>query len=301
MNKISKQLRVLTMLTLGLLTILGISQVNAEESNRSEIRDNLQSGGWIVIYGDLINEADYLEFGAAVAAAVICECVTPLEEFMKYQINEQIERFERSAIGISKLQIAQMLIDSFNGGGIYSLGNLEVEADLATYRRWEVVIYDEPRTYKCKQDLWPAGWTWSICTTTESVTKTIPLPNNFQPYIRFRLGDIVADPVTDSYDRIYLKNNCDRSISAAIRYENLEDVWTTGGWFNLDPGEENFVAKTQNTIFYTYAISQDGQLTWGGDDNYQTIRGSSEEYGFRKSTITTTSWGKWEQNFTCNN
>lgn len=153
----------------------------AESTNRSEVREGLAQGGWKVVYGDLINEADYALFIAAVAGAVVCECPGPIYEYFDSQSQAQIDKITASAPEIAQDALIDLLIQAFDSNG-QSLrhGRLEVSGGLATYKRWETVIYDEPRTYKCGNIL------GIPCTTMERVERTISYPNNFQPYFRFR-------------------------------------------------------------------------------------------------------------------
>ncbi len=103
------------------------------------------------------------------------------------------------------------------------------------------------------------------------------------------------------HDAVYLQNQCSRKISTAIHYKALDGQWITQGWWILAPGEKAFVAKTNNTIFYTYAESTDpvSRLYWSGSDYYDVIRGSTQRYGFKKQQITSKEWGTWTTNFTC--
>jgi hypothetical protein len=104
------------------------------------------------------------------------------------------------------------------------------------------------------------------------------------------------------HDAVYLQNQCNRRIQTAISYKAIDGQWATNGWWILDPGEKAFVAKTANTIFYTYAESIDPttpRLYWSGSDYYAPIRGSSQRYGFQKQQITMKEWGTWTTSFTC--
>lgn len=173
-----------------LLTLVTPLSAFAESSNRNEVRKTLAKGGWSVVYGDLINEWDYFEFTAAVASAVACECPTPVFRYFNAQLNAQIEKVQRTAPNIAYDALVDMIIRSFSGKGtVMRQGKLEIGAGLATYNRWEAVSYKEPRSTKCKAKLPFGGWTWVPCTTMVTVYKQVPLPNNFQPYVRFRFVD----------------------------------------------------------------------------------------------------------------
>lgn len=303
----NKRILSLTLLIVVLMSVLNPTISYAEETNRNEVRARLSEGGWFIVWGDLINEADYAEFIAAVALAVATENPGPIYEFFDYQLEAQLEKIQRTAPEIAQDALIDLFIRAFDSNGqVLQKGRLEVSADLATYKRWERVIYDEPRTYRCKQEFPWGGWTWSVCTTVERVEKTIPYPNNFQPYFRFRWvsggSSSGSSSSSQNYDRVYFKNKCNRKIQTAINYKNLDGEWVTEGWWSLEPGESAFVAKTRNTVFYTYAESiapRAERVFWSGDDLYRSIRGSQNTYGFRKKKITTQEWGTWTQNFTC--
>ena len=159
------------------------------DSNREEVRHNLSADGWHIIYGDSINEGDYIKFFGAVAAAVLCECTQPLEAYMNYQIEVQIQKISQSAPDIIQSSISSLIIDSFDGGGVLTISNLEIDAGLATYNNWETVIYDEPRTEECWAEGGPswARYKYSYpCIKMVEVERQIPLLNTFQPYIRYR-------------------------------------------------------------------------------------------------------------------
>lgn len=199
----------------------------AEETNRNEVRAELASGGWTVIYGDLINEHDYLEFAAAVASAVATENPGPIYEFFNDQLQAQVVKIGKQAPDIPQEVVIELLIAAFDSEGqVQRRGNLEISADLATYNRWETVIYDEPRTYKCKQDLLGVGWTWSTCSTMERVEKTIPYPNNFQPYFRYRwIPETPVEAQETPYGLVCLVNNTGWDINYRYR-------WGDGEWYS---------------------------------------------------------------------
>jgi len=288
------------------LSMLTPATSYAESTNRNEVRAGLAEGGWQVIYGDLINEADYALFILAVASAVACECPAPIYEYFDDQLQAQITKIEATAPEIGEDALIDLLIAAFDSDGeVLRHGRLEVSGGLATYSRWETVIYDEPRTKTC--------WTKGIiktkypCVTMERVERKIPLPNNFQPYFRFRWTSSQPGSGSSSdeqdYDRIYFKNNCARTIWTALHYKNLDGQWVTDGWWKLQPGGSAFVAKTRNINLYIYAESDDpaeSRLYWQGSDLHKSVRNSEQVYGFIHKTITTQDWGTWTESFTCN-
>ena len=82
-------------------------------------------------------------------------------------------------------------------------------------------------------------------------------------------------------------------------FKNLDDEWETKGFFNIEPNEEVYVAKTENRIYYFYAHSFDGKNTWKGDFK-DTVHGNQES--FKEKTIP--SYKKHGEHYTylnCNN
>lgn len=61
----------------------------------------------------------------------------------------------------------------------------------------------------------------------------------------------------------YVKNECKETIRVAFYYLDWENVWTTDGWWEIEPNEKIKPAiKTNNSIIYFYATS--ASYTWGG-------------------------------------
>lgn len=169
----------------GLLIMTPASR--AEETNRNEVRQAIETDHWQVVWGITINEGEYAKFLIAVAAAAETGNPGPIYQYFNDYLDRTIKKVARNAPEIGLRALHDLITRAFNSQGrVLRNGRLEVSAGIATYRRWEHVIYDEPRTYKCKQKLPFGGWTWSVCTTTERVEKDIPWPNHHQPYVRFR-------------------------------------------------------------------------------------------------------------------
>lgn len=240
----------------------------AEESNRGEVRANLAAGGWQIVYGDLINEGDYVEFVAAVAAAVACECPAPIQVWFDNQINAQVTKMQTAAPGVATDYLIRLLIESLdNNGQIFRTGRLELSAGLATYRRWETVIYDEPRTYRCKQNLPFGGWTWVPCTTVERVTREVPLPNNFQPYIRFRVtGTDATTGTTGQGGLTFVNSSAQRLCIAVGQYSGSLALWVSDGWWCVEPNQSIKPVSVLNYRYYYYYIL-------GRNEQYSEDRG----------------------------
>jgi hypothetical protein len=84
---------------------------------------------------------------------------------------------------------------------------------------------------------------------------------------------------------IHFENECDKTIWTAVYYLDFSGAWVTHGWWKLEPGQSAYVARTTNSIFYSYAHSDDPpdkRSYWKGDV-YKDVRG--ETCGFRKFQI----------------
>ncbi len=285
---------------LAVLCLVSVPKViHAESTNRNEVRANLERDGWFVVYGDLINEADYARFVAAVASSVACECPAPIYAYFNDQLQQQLTKIRKTAPSIAQNALEDLLVRAFNSKGrVLRMGRLEVSGDLATYKRWDTVIYDEPRSYKCKIYGPFDTWTWGVCWKTVRVEKKIPYPNNFQPYFRFRWTG--GEPTSaESNFQIKFQNKCSKPIYLAVHYLDLNDQWTTQGWYELAAGQASTVAYSRNSIFQYYAEAKNGNYKWEGTDAYRTVRNDSTKYGFKTTKINMTKYGTWTQGLTC--
>lgn len=308
--RVTKRLSTALALLLALVSFVATPlTVLAEETNRNEVRAGIAQGDWQVVYGDLINEADYAEFVLAVAAAVASENPAPIYAFFDAQLEAQLAKIEQTAPEIAGQALVDLLLRAFDSQGqVFRNGRLELSAGVATYKRWERVVYDEPRTYRCKQDLPfpPGAWTWSICTTTERVEKIVPYPNNFQPYIRFRWiasGQSGQSGQSGGHD-FYFRNNCSKPIRLMLRYKQLSGEWRTQGWYNFDGNEASYLnaepgvrLRSNNSVFYYYAESTDGRTSvWSGDE---TREFNGESWPMKRKELTLDSDGDWSLGIRC--
>jgi hypothetical protein len=158
----------------------------AEESNRSDVMKNVEKGWNKTAWGVVVNDAEYLKFTAAVAKAIATENPAPVMRYFEDMVRRNISKFKKEAGGIAEEVLWEAIVDGMKNGKISKFDRLELKAGLATWQRWQIVSYHEPRTYKCKQSLPFGGWTWGVCTTTELVRKRVSLPNWHQPFVSIR-------------------------------------------------------------------------------------------------------------------
>lgn len=102
-----------------------------------------------------------------------------------------------------------------------------------------------------------------------------------------------------NYFRLHYKNRCYKTIYTALHYRDRDNRWITNGWWKLNRGQEAFVARTRNRIYYIYAQSEDGQDFWRGSGRYSfRVRGQGP-FNFQENRIGSNEWGKFTQEFTC--
>lgn len=120
----------------------------------------------------------------------------------------------------------------------------------------------------------------------------------------YKLNEISAMAAIKDYYEIYLSNKTEVRLSAAIRYEDLNNNWITAGWYNLDPEDSFLVARTRNNKYYCYAesIAELGNRSyWSGSALSLPIRESDCNYGFFEGKVSSQGWGRFTQSFTSTN
>lgn len=296
--------RLLTSGLLIFLTLLFPAVVLAEESNRNEVRAGLADGGWSVVYGDLLNEGDYVEFGIAVAEAIVIENPAPIYAFFSSQLQAQVTKIESTAPEIGRQAIEDLLLRAFDGdGSIVRHGRLEISAGLATYKRWERMVYDEPRTYTCYE--------WGVpypCITMERVERRVDLPNNFQPYFRFR---IAAPPNTGtpgsstqgSPSYISVTNHCEEDLWFALAYRNALGILEADGYWAIKPhttqqlitntinGQGGNPVQIYDPYIYYEAKTSSQSKVWSGDYPFSWFIGANQNLS-QSARMRAVNWSK---------
>ncbi len=173
----------------GLIAILSICLVVISpvwaESNKSDVRRSKEDG-WNVAWGNEINHAKELQFSGAVAASVACICTAPLQGFVAAELESTATTIANQLTDVSKKFVIKLLLDSLENGGVKRISRFDLEAGLATYNHWRKVIYHEPRP---RMGRCGPSWARFNCPEEahmEEVERKVPLPNTFQPYVRFR-------------------------------------------------------------------------------------------------------------------
>ncbi len=82
--------------------------------------------------------------------------------------------------------------------------------------------------------------------------------------------------------RIVMDNQCNQELYIAMRYKNAAGDWVNEGYYPT-PRYSQVVKAASSDYFYYYAISKNGNLSWDGEDNFQTFY--DERIGLRKRNI----------------
>jgi hypothetical protein len=160
-----------------------------EDSNRNEVRENLERGGYSVIWGKNFTEGDWIEGTKAIAESVAAENPGPFLRWFGQVLQDNFTKIERNLPGVARRDIERLILESLRNKRFVTIRGLHIEAGFATYNRWKRVVYDEPRTGQRKVRLYPGGpWTYVPYAYTERVEKKIPLPNWHQFYIRYKIN-----------------------------------------------------------------------------------------------------------------
>jgi hypothetical protein len=167
---------------LAVLAMLGTMPARAQDSNRNEVRGRVAEGGWEIVWGELVNEAEYAKMVAALYTG------SPEAYFSDY-LDRTIARVQRTAPDVGKQAILNAMQRAFRDNGrSFQLGKVGVKAGIATYQRWNDVIVDVPDGVERYRIDGPFGtWTYGYRPRMKRVERRIPLPNHHQPYVGFRI------------------------------------------------------------------------------------------------------------------
>ena len=129
----------------------------------------------------------------------------------------------------------------------------------------------------------PFSGEWKYTDSNSNSNKSNNTENFYNPYQNLLDTQKTLESLPT---QIYLKNETDETIWTSITYLDVDNQWQTKGWWKLKPNEEAFVAQTHNRYFYVYAVSGDGNSSWGGSDYYNNVSDSKKVYGFVQCEIT---------------
>lgn len=112
----------------------------------------------------------------------------------------------------------------------------------------------------------------------------------------YSVNTVVYEKPKLTYDKLYVRNSCHKTIEVAVSWMDLDKVWTEKGFWTIAPGETIYLGNTRNSNYYIWAQSLDGVFSWTGD--FETSYGKYTLPMIARK-ITTDTWGSWVQNFTC--
>jgi hypothetical protein len=127
-----------------------------EVTNRNDVRASIASGGWVIVWGDLINEADIVSLIVSVPTGTV-------GVWVQQQVQAQLQKFQQSLDTVSDDVIAQaidfltQLLENQQSGE-QDINGIGIKAGIATYTRKE-----------------------------KNALLSISLPNNHQPYFGLRV------------------------------------------------------------------------------------------------------------------
>jgi hypothetical protein len=168
----------------------GLSAANdGNGSNRNEVRARVAAGGWTVMWGVNVNEAEYARFIAAVAAAVASVNPAPIAQYISDYAERTWLKVKAAFPGAVKSAVIGFILRAIKSGGSQTrFGSMGVKAGVATYQRWYHVsarVPDGTERYKIHG---PWGtWTWGYRPKFKTIQRKISLPNHHTPYVAFRI------------------------------------------------------------------------------------------------------------------
>lgn len=133
-----------------------LNSTMTEVTNRNQVRAGIAAGGWSIVWGDLINEADIITLIISVPTGNVGTWVSQ-------QVDAQVKKFNQSLNDVSGDVVNQAtnylkgLLDRRQSGE-REIDGLGVKAGIATYHR-----------------------------KLKTILGSTPLPNNHQPYIGVRV------------------------------------------------------------------------------------------------------------------
>jgi len=121
----------------------------AHETNKWQVRHELESHGWWVAYGEEIGTDEYFAFAAAFAASVATENPGPVLAYIQELVTTSIQtlatnaasEFSTQILNLSKQLIANAIDDALRTGRVtnIALEGIDLQIGLAKYWRREVV------------------------------------------------------------------------------------------------------------------------------------------------------------------
>jgi hypothetical protein len=151
----------------------------AEDSNRNDVRANLEKDGWSVVYGKNFTEADW-----ARGAMVTGQCFAvgnpgPFLAWFDTVLQENFAKIQSNLPNVARADLERWVFESLQKKSIITYKGLQIDAGIATYNRWQRIVVEVPDGIEYH------GIHSRI--KMKKVEKTTPLPNWHQFYVRYKL------------------------------------------------------------------------------------------------------------------
>ncbi len=164
------------------------ASARAEDSNRNEVRANLEKDGWRVVWGKNFTEADWARGTKAIVESVASENPGPFLAWFEATLQENLDKIQSNLKGVTRADLDRWIVQSLKSKRPIAYKGLVIEAGFATYDRWQRVVYDEPRTrMEMRREPITGIKTKVPVAYTERVEKRANLPNWHQFYVRYKL------------------------------------------------------------------------------------------------------------------
>ena len=97
--------------------------------------------------------------------------------------------------------------------------------------------------------------------------------------------------------RLYVSNLCRHPIRLAVKYKTPSNQWDTVGWWEFTPNSSRYLtfrdgrfARTNSSVLYYYAESEDRSLYWGGGGTQVSLDGRTLSMNKVEDTEGDTEW-----------
>lgn len=167
-------------MVLGLLALLALANIaRSEDSNRDQVRTNIEKDGWSVVWGKNFTEGDWVDGTTSIAESVAADNPAPFLRWFNQTLAENFTKIERNLEGVTRQDLNRWIVQSLKEKKIVTFKGFQIDAGFATYNRWQRTVVEVPdgiETQGIKSKI-----------RMKKVENTIPLPNWNQFYIRYKL------------------------------------------------------------------------------------------------------------------
>lgn len=200
------------------------ASAHGDDSNRNEVRANLEKDGWRVVWGKNFTEADWARGTKAIVESVAAENPGPFLAWFEQTLQENFTKIERNLQDVTRADLKRWVLESLKQKRIISYKGLQIEAGFATYDRWQRIVWDEPRTRRIPRPPFVEAY-------FERVERRDNLPNWHQFYVRYKF--IENRPTDNSTGTVVkIKYTIKNDSGRVVRFQ----MKPSGKSYALDPG-----------------------------------------------------------------